>query len=474
MKTIKVQWAIRRALCLVCVPLLAGGLMVAQQPAPPEQAPAQLLSPDQLDTLVAPVALYPDALLSQVLVAATYPLEIVEAGQWMQQNRNLQGRQLVDAARQQNWDASVQALVAFPDVVVTMNQDVQWTTALGNTFLAQQSDVMAAVQRMRARAQANGRLSSTAQETVTTETQGGQAAIDIAPANPQMMYVPEYDPAYVWGQPAWGYYPPLYYGGYGFGFYPGINIGLCFGGWGGWGLGGWGWGPNWFGGSVFVNGGFFNRYGYRGGLYGGGFAGRAAWQHDAGHRLGVSYPNGQLAARYGAASLASRSAMTRSGSLNSSRSPGSGNWTRFGSGTASNYGNRSMTGSARSAAPQSAGRATQGQWQHFQGAPRSQAPAQRYSAPAQRYSAPAQRYSASAQRYSAPAQRYSAPAQRYSAPAQRYSAPAQRYSASAQRYSAPSSSAGGHSFSGGGGGAARSSGGGHSSGGGASHGGSRR
>ena len=91
MKTIRVQWVIRRALGLVCVPLLAGGLMVAQQPAPPGQAPAQLLSPDQLDTLVAPVALYPDALLSQVLVAATYPLEIVEAGQWLQQNRQSTG-----------------------------------------------------------------------------------------------------------------------------------------------------------------------------------------------------------------------------------------------------------------------------------------------------------------------------------------------------------------------------------------------
>jgi uncharacterized membrane protein YgcG len=468
MKTIKVQWVIRRVLCLVCVPLLAGGLMVAQQPAPPAQAPAQLLSPEQLDTLVAPIALYPDALLSQVLVASTYPLEVVEAQQWLQCNGSLRGQQLTEAARQQNWDASVQAMVAFPDVLTMLHQDVQWTTALGNAFLAQQSDVMAAVQRMRARAQANGKLSTTAQQTVTTETQGGQTAIDIAPADPQVIYVPEYDPAYVWGPPAWGYYPPLYYAGYGLGFYPGINIGLCFGGWGGWGYGGWGWGwgPNWFGGSLFVNGGFFNRYGYRGGLYAGGFAGRAAWQHDAGHRLGVSYPNGQLTARYGAASLASRSAMARSSSLNSTRSAGTGNWNRFGSGTASTYGNRSVTQGARSTAPQSAGHATEGQWQHFQGAQRNQAPAQRYSAPAQRYSAPAQRYSAPAQRYSAPAQRYSAPAQRYQ---------------SAPRMSAPSYSAGGHSFGGGGasrsfgsGGGARSSGGGHSSGGGASHGGGRR
>ena len=104
MKTIGVEWVVRRALCLVCVSLLGGGLLVGQQPAPAAQAPAQFLPPEQLDTLVAPVALYPDALLSQVLVASTYPLEIAEAAQWLQQNGNLQGSQLVDAARQQNWD----------------------------------------------------------------------------------------------------------------------------------------------------------------------------------------------------------------------------------------------------------------------------------------------------------------------------------------------------------------------------------
>jgi hypothetical protein len=436
MKTIKVQRVIRQALCLVCVPLLAGGLLVAQQPAPPEQAPAQLLSPAQLDTLVAPIALYPDALLSQVLVASTYPLEVVEAQQWLQQNGSLKGQQLTDAARQQSWDASVQAMVAFPDVLTMLNQDVQWTTALGNAFLAQQSDVMAAVQRMRSRAQANGRLSTTSQQTVTTATQGGQTAIDIAPADPQVIYVPQYDPAYVWGPPAWGYYPPLYYAGYGFGFYPGINMGLYFGGWGGWGYGGWGWGwgPNWFGGGIFINGGFFNRYGFHGGLYAGGL-GRGAWQHDASHRLGVSYPNSQLASRYGAASMASRSAMTRSGSVNAARSAGTGSYSRFGNATSS-YANRSAgTQGARSTAPQNAGRTSEGQRQNFQGS-------QRYSAPVQR-SQGAQSY----QRSSAPAQRSEGSAQRYSVPAQRYSAPAQRYSAPAQRYSAPSSA--GRSYSGG-------------------------
>jgi hypothetical protein len=449
---------------LLGIPFLMMAQVQSPAPVPGQQAPvqAQMLAPAQLDDLVAPIALYPDALLSQVLVASTYPLEVVEAQQWLQRNGNLKGQQLTEAARQQNWDASVQAMVAFPDVLTMLNQDVQWTTALGNAFLAQQSDVMAAVQRMRARAQANGRLSTTAQQTVTTETQGGQTAIDIAPADPQVIYVPEYDPAYVWGPPAWGYYPPLYYAGYGFGFYPGINIGLYFGGWGGWGWGGWGWGwgPNWFGGSLFVNGGFFNRYGFRGGSYAGGFGGRGAWQHDASHRLGVSYPNSQLASRYGAASMASRNAMTRSGSVNSARSASTGSYSRFGNATSS-YANRSAgTQGARSAAPQSAGRANEGQWQRFQGAQRNQAPAQRYSGSAQRYSAPAQRYSAPAQRYSAPAQRYSGSAQRYSAP-----------SSAGRSYGGGAAS---RSYSSGGGSRSFGGGGGHSSGGGGGHGGGRR
>ncbi len=410
----------------------------AQEPAPGQQAP--LLAREQLDDLVAPIALYPDPLLSQVLVASTYPLELVEAQQWAQSNQGLNGQQLTAAARQQNWDASVQALVAFPDVLAKLNQDMQWTTALGNAFLAQQADVMAAVQEMRARAQADGRLNSTPQQTVTTEAQDGQAAIEIAPADPQVIYVPVYDPAYVWGPPVYAY-PPLFYAGYGFGFGPGIDMGFCFGGWGGWGWGGWGWGwgPNWFGRSVFVNGPFFQRYGFRGSQWAGGYGGyggRMAWQHDPVHRLGVSYPNRQLAGRYQSASMAGRAAVSRG--FNS----GGGN--RFGSGIGDRPGAQrstqwqhfggSQAAGQRSAAPAQQLRGGQG----YQGSgQRSAAPAQRYSAPAQRYSAPAQRYSAPAQRYSAPAQRYSAPAQRYSAPAQRYSAPAQRYSAPAQRYSAP-------------------------------------
>jgi uncharacterized protein DUF3300 len=428
-------------------------------------AQAQTLGPEQLADLVAPVALYPDPLLSQVLVASTYPLEVVEAQQWLQRNRRLTGQQLMEAAREQNWDASVQGLVAFPDVLAMLNQDVQWTTALGNAFLAQQSDVMSAVQRMRARAQTNGRLSSTPQQTVTTEVQGAGSVIEIVPADPQVIYVPEYDPAYVWGPPAWGFYPPLFYASWGFGFGPGIDIGFCFGDWAGWGWRGWGWGwgPNWFGGSVFINGAFFRHHRFHCPFLAGGFTGRVPWRHDPGHRLGISYPNTRLAARYQSASLASRSTVARSGSFSPARPAAAGSGNRFGSGTTSTNASRSVTQGARIATPWRSERRTEEPWRRVEGVQREQVPARRYSPPVQRYSPPVQRYSPPVQRYSPPVQRYSPPVQRYSPPVQHYS--------SAPRTSVPSN--GGHSFGGGGGsyssnrgGAVRSTGGGHGFGGG--------
>ena len=268
------------------------------QTAGPEAQTTQTFTADQLTNLVAPVALYPDGLLTQVLVATTYPLEVVEAQQWLQQNATLRGTQLTDAAKQQPWDPSVQALVAFPDILNRLNQDIAWTRDLGNAFLAQQTDVMAAIQRLRAQARANGRLISTPQQTVSTETQDGQPEIIIQPANPDVVYVPVYDPAYIWGPPLWGYYPSLYYPAFGFGWGPGINLGFCFAGWNGW--GGWGWGPNWFGRSVFVNNNFFHHYGFRGERFPGGGAGvnRALWAHNPTHRLGVPYANRQVASRF--------------------------------------------------------------------------------------------------------------------------------------------------------------------------------
>jgi len=207
----------------------------------------------------------------------------------------------VDAARQQNWDPSIQALVVFPDVLNRLNSDIRWTTDLGNAFLAQQADVMNAVQRMRAEAMAAGKLKSNGQQTVTTEMQGDQSAIDIQPANPEVVYVPLYNPQYIWGPPAYGYYPPWEYADIGFGFGYGFGSGIYIGGFfGGLGWGGWGWGPNWFHRSIFQNHFFFERYGFGGRGFGVG----ATWAHDPAHRLGVPYSNSALSHRYGGLSIA--------------------------------------------------------------------------------------------------------------------------------------------------------------------------
>jgi len=459
------RFGFRQALSIGFVLLMAGTAALAQAPAPPQTQPqGQTFAPQQLDNLVAPIALYPDPLLGQVLAATTYPVELVEAQQWLQANSNLHGQELIDAAKQQSWDASVQALVSMPDVLTRLNQDIHWTTDLGNAFLAQPADVMGAVQRMRARAQANGKLQSNQQETVTTETQNGQQAIEIQPADPQVIYVPYYDPAYVWGAPSWGYYPPLYYP-YGFGWYPGIHIGAFFGGWGGWGWGGWGWGwgPNWFGGGLFINAGFFNHYGYGfGGVYGGrfgaGFRGTTAWAHDPAHRMGAGYSNAGLNARYGAASQAARMAAGRTGNYHSFGAAGSVNRGGMAAGAAAGRSFGANAGGA--AAGRSYGSNAAGGYQHFQGGRQS------YQAPAQRSNGGT--YGGS--RYASPSmqQRGSAPsAQHYSAPAQ------QHYSAPTQHYSAPSGG-GARSYGGGGGGHVGGGGGGGHAGGGGGHGGGHR
>jgi hypothetical protein len=383
-----------RTLAASLVLIVPAGTTVAlaqeQVPADQQQAaPRTALTVQQLDNLVAPLALYPDPLLSQVLVAATYPLEVVEANQWLQQNRSLTGTALLDAAKQQNWDPSVQALVAFPDVLARLNQDVRWTTDLGNAFLGQQKDVMAAVQRLRARAQANGKLQSTPQETVTTETQNGQSAITIQPADPQVIYVPTYDPAYIWGPPAWGYYPSLFYPSYGFGFGFGIPIGGFFFGWPGW--GGWGWGCNWFGGGLFLRGAFFGHYGFGGYGFRGGFAGNRAWAHN-----------------YSRASVATgRAGYSRSYNTAANSRVAGGGAARAGAGSF----NRGAAGQSfnRGATGQSFNRGATGQT------------ARSYSAPGRSYSAPSRSYSAPSRSYSAPSRSYSAPSRSYSAPSRGFS-----------------------------------------------------
>jgi len=265
------------------------------QDAPQLPPPSQTLTSDQLDDLVAPIALYPDPLLSQVLVAATYPLEVVQAFQWMQKNPGLAGTALTEAAQQQSWDASIQALVVFPDVLKRLNDDVTWTTNLGNAFLAQQQDVMDAVQRMRLRAQQAGKLASTPQENVVTDNQGGQPYIEIAPADPDIMFVPCYDPVWIWGPPLWYPYPHWWWprrsvivGGVGFGFYTGgIHVNLFIGsGCHGW--SGWGWQPGWGNHTVIVNNAFIHRYNFNS-VNIRDVHGTAVWTHDAAHRGGVPY-----------------------------------------------------------------------------------------------------------------------------------------------------------------------------------------
>jgi hypothetical protein len=266
--------------------------------SPANAGQAKTLSAQQLDNLVAPIALYPDPLLGEVLAASTYPFEIAEAEQWVQDHPKWKPSKLMKEAKKQNWEPSIQGLVAFPQVLARLSQNISWTTPLGNAFLAQQKDVMQAVQRMRAQAQAAGKLQSTPQETVATENQGGQSAITIEPANPDIWYVPYYNPAYVWGAAAYGYYPALLYPGIdiGFDWGLGIDLGLYFGGWGGWGWGGWGWSPNWYGGSIILNHSFFHRYGFN--HFHGDALGNSAWTHDPGHRLGVPYGNREVTDRF--------------------------------------------------------------------------------------------------------------------------------------------------------------------------------
>ncbi|MGD1092664.1 MAG: DUF3300 domain-containing protein [Bryobacteraceae bacterium] len=287
------------AFAALCLLTAARGQGPPELPPPPTNTgPAQLLSAQQLDDLVAPIALYPDPLLGEVLAASTYPMEIAEAQQWVQDHRQWKPSKLMDQAKKQNWDPSVQGLVAFPQILARLTQDMGWTTPLGNAFLAQQADVMQAVQRMRAQAEARGKLRSTSQEAVTTQNQNGQTAINIEPANPDVWYVPDYNPAYVWGPPAYGYYPPLLYPGIdvGFGWGPGIDLGLYFGGWGGWGWGGWGWSPNWYNGNIMMNQSFFHRYGFN--HFHENALGNSAWAHDPQHRLGVPYANREVAGRF--------------------------------------------------------------------------------------------------------------------------------------------------------------------------------
>jgi len=263
-------------------------------PSPVPESPT--LKPAELDALVAPIALYPDTLLSNVLMASTYPLEVVRADRWMSQNKDLKGDALKAAAEKQDWDGSVKALVATPSVLQMMNEHLEWTQKLGEAFLAQQQDVMDAVQRLRSKAYDRKKLVTTKEQKVTVNQEQNRQIISIEPASPDSIYVPYYEPQVAFGDWPYSDYPayPYYWG------YPGyigagiIATGVAFGAayalgrWatgGYWGRGGW-WGGsrvNWGGGAIDINRGARVEH----------------WQHDARHRQGARYNNSNLQQRFG-------------------------------------------------------------------------------------------------------------------------------------------------------------------------------
>jgi hypothetical protein len=274
---------------VLATPFVAAAQTTGAQPSPsPSPSPSQpssdeLLKPEQLEALVAPIALYPDALLANMLAAATYPLEVVEADRWVKENKKLKGGQLTTEAGKQGWDDSVKALVATPTVLDMMSDKLDWTKSLGDAMLAQQADLMDAIQRLRQKAQANNKLDSTKQQTVTVKTQENKQVIVIEPTDPDTMYVPYYDPAVVYGTWPYADYPPYYWG---YPSYIGAGVvaaGLAFGA--GWALARWGnyWGGgfNWGNRNVYVNHRTNN------------------WTHNSVHRQGVRYNNAGVAQRFG-------------------------------------------------------------------------------------------------------------------------------------------------------------------------------
>ncbi len=311
-----------------------------QVPAPAAQG--SRIAPDQLDSLVAPIALYPDPLLAQTLAASTYPLELLQLHQWLAKNPGLKDKALLDAVARQPWDPSIQAMAALPDVVKWLADDIQWTTDLGNAFLAQQAGVMAAVQRMREKAQANGHLQSTPQQSVETKIVESQSVIVIEQADPQVLYVPSYNPTVVYGAPVYPYppiyYPPAgYYAGRALAFGAGVAMGSFW-------SGGWGWGANWGDADISINrNNSFNRNTNISGVRNA----SNTWQHRAEHRGGAPYRDSATANRFGGTargdSLAARQSGARQqisrqgGNLRSGAvgSSGAGVGSRAGSGSLS-------------------------------------------------------------------------------------------------------------------------------------------
>jgi hypothetical protein len=257
------------------------------QPANAPAPAAELLKPGQLEALVAPIALYPDELLANVLAASTYPLEVVQADRWLKEHKTLKGDAVKAEVDKQSWDDSVKALASTADVLSMMSDKLEWTQKLGDAFLAQQPDVMDAIQRLRNKAYDNKKLVTTKQQKVSVQSQEGKQVVVIQQADPQTMYVPYYDPATVYGTWPYAEYPPYYWG------YPSyigagaVAAGLAFGT--AWAIGRWGnyWGGgcNWGNRNVYVNHRTTNI--------------NTGWQHNPAHRQGVRYNNTNVQQRFG-------------------------------------------------------------------------------------------------------------------------------------------------------------------------------
>jgi hypothetical protein len=260
-----------------------------------EEEGAPAFRPEEIEQLVAPIALYPDSLLAQLLVASTYPLEIVQASRFVQQNKELKGEKLMAAAKDKEWDPSVKGMLEFPDVLRMMDEKIEWTEKLGDAFLAQQRDVMEAAQRLRRKADESGNLKTTKEQKVTVEQE--TKTIIIEPANPDVVYVPTYNPTVVYG--AWPYpaYPP--YPVYPYGYVPGaalfsFGVGMAIGAaWGGWGCG---WGHN----EININSNRqnnFTRNNYNRPEQHQNKGNK--WQHNPEHRKGAPYKNQATAQKFG-------------------------------------------------------------------------------------------------------------------------------------------------------------------------------
>jgi hypothetical protein len=277
-------------------------LPTAQQPRPAPQAqqaqqPQQgAFSREQLDQMMAPIALYPDSLLSQVLMASTYPADVADAARWSKANPKQQGDAAVKAVQNQPWDPSVQSLVAFPQVIQTMGDKPDWVQNLGDAFLASSKDVLDSAQRLRAQAKKNGSLESTQQQNVIVEQepQTQQTVIKIEPADPQVVYVPSYNPAVVYGTWPYPAYPPYYYPPAAV-WYPGAALatGIAFGV----GVAAVGalWGNcNWGGGDININANRYNSINTNRQI-----SGNRSFQHDAANRRGVPYRDSRSQQQYG-------------------------------------------------------------------------------------------------------------------------------------------------------------------------------